>query len=173
MIRWLLLMDLDGTLWDHPDVSLTTPPFAKVGELSIRDVDGETITAFNDAIEFVRWARGHGAIVSSLSWNREDMATDAIKALGLCKLFDYLAISPEPNKAELLRGLILRLTRNGITVPSERFVYIDDRDIHVDEILKLFPNITFIHMWKDVTSFAEVKRIIRSKLGDMSDDLHK
>lgn len=163
-MKWLLLMDLDGTLWDHKDVSSTHPPFTKINDLTIRDKVGEIITVNEGAIDFLQWARANDAVISSLSWNNEDMATEAINALGLVDIFDFLAIAPNPDKSKLLENLLAKLRTNEVDIEQSRFVYLDDRDIHIGAIVKKFPDIIFVHMWESVSNFEQVKRIIQDKL---------
>lgn len=163
-MKWLLLMDLDGTVWDHKDVSATHPPFTRIGDFSIRDEQGEVITINKNAIDFLEWARSNDAIVSTLSWNHEEIAADAIRGLGLTGNFDFLAISPDPDKATLLENLLNKLNKDGVHIDSNRLVYVDDRDIHMKQMLEKFPEIIFIHMWKKTMNFEEAKENIRKKL---------
>ncbi len=36
----LLILDLDKTLWSHPDISSTNPPYRRVSEDAIADSHG-------------------------------------------------------------------------------------------------------------------------------------
>lgn len=160
---WILFMDLDGTMWDHKDISATKPPFKLVGSLSIEDVNGTRINAFSEAVEFLKWSRTHGAYISSLSWNIEAIAKAGVEELGLTGLFDNLAIKDNPDKASLMEGVLKTLEDNGGSVSRDRLVYIDDRDIHIAGILKKFPGILFINIWKDAKSYGEAEELISNR----------
>lgn len=164
-MKWLLFLDLDGTFWDHLDVSSTAPPFKKVSERTIEDSRHEKLTLNAGILDFVLWVRNSDGIISSCSWNKPSYALDALRTFGLEGKFDYQRISPEPRKDLLMIDLIKELHSRNVDIPQDRIFYIDDRDIHMEEIRKSLPGITFIHIWKEAAGFAEARKIISSKLG--------
>ncbi len=164
---WLLLMDLDGTLWDHLDISSLNPPFTRINDNTIVDSNGVAVRLYNDAVRILKWARASGAIVSTLSWNHPSKAIAALEAFGLKDLFDYLVIEPHPYKGEMARKLLEKIRlEKGLELPSCRIIYIDDRDIHIDEVRQKIGNVVFLRAWRDFKSYEEAKTLIEARLGE-------
>jgi magnesium-dependent phosphatase-1 len=164
--EWLLAIDLDGTIWDHLDISLVNPPYRKEREGVLINEEGERVRLNKDAIEFIKWARKNGAIVASLSWNKPDHVFRALDVFGISNLFDYHATEYTAEKDKRLLELIRSLNLKSIKIPSYRIVYIDDRDIHIDDIRRNVGDVLFIHIWKEVNDFSEAKKMIQEKLLD-------
>ncbi|MEM3192653.1 MAG: magnesium-dependent phosphatase-1 [Candidatus Parvarchaeota archaeon] len=157
-------MDLDGTLWDHLDISVTTPPFKRVSETQIEDSKGVKITLISGAVEFIKWVKENGGIISTCSWNVYSIAMSALETFGLATLFDYHMIYTNPNKYESIEKVIKYVNEDGKEVRNDLLFYLDDRDIHIEEVRKRFPELTFFHMWKNGTDFEFVKREILSRI---------
>jgi len=165
MIRpWILAMDLDGTIWDHLNISGVNPPYKRLDSKRIGNEDNVTITLFPEAIDFIKWARENGAITTTLSWNRKDYAQEALEIFGICDLFDYNSTDHTPDKDQRLLRLINLINERGIEIPPERVVYIDDRDLHMEEINKNIGNIVFINIWKTTKNYNEAKEIVKKKI---------
>lgn len=164
-MKWLLFLDLDGTFWDHLDVSAMSLPFESVRENTIRDEKGETLTIKPGVLDFIAWVKETGGILSSCSWNKPEMALAALETLRVADLFDHQGISVTPRKYILMEDLLSRLKNEGLSIPQEHVYYIDDRDIHMDDIRRRLPRINFLHMWKDAGSYEEARRIIAGSLG--------
>lgn len=163
-MNWLLFLDLDGTLWDHLDVSATNPPYYRVSQDTIRDSNGDTLTLKPGVIQFILWTRSNGGILSSCSWNKPDIALSALEALGVSDLFDYHRISPDPRKYLLIADLLSEMHHRGIDIPQKLVFYIDDRNIHMDDIHEKLPHVNFIHMWKGARDYTEAREIIEEKM---------
>lgn len=163
--KWLLLVDLDGTLWDHPDISQVVPPFKKLDPHTIMDSNNTVVQLHKDTLEIVRWAKNNNAITSTLSWNHPDIAVQVLRVFGVHKLFDYLMIEPHPNKDEMIKKLLDTIRKKQkITFNTNEIVYIDDRTIHLEQIRKNIGNIIFLQRNKDYRSPEEAIKIIREKL---------
>jgi magnesium-dependent phosphatase-1 len=138
MIRpWILAMDLDGTIWDHLNISGVNPPYKRLDSKRIGNADNVTITLFQEAVDFIKWARENGAITTTLSWNRKDYAQEALETFGICNLFDYNSTDHTPDKDQRLLKLINLLNEQGMEIPAQRVVYIDDRDLHMEEYIRI------------------------------------
>ncbi|MDP8011919.1 MAG: magnesium-dependent phosphatase-1 [Thermoplasmata archaeon] len=161
-MKWLLAMDLDGTVWDHLDITSAPLPYKKIDNSTIESADGTRIKIFNDAIEFIKWSKNNGAIVTSLSWNVPENAFEALKIFNIIDLFDYHLIEYHPDKYKLLLRLLSELKEKNIEI--NKIVYVDDRDIHVENIKKFIGNVTFIHIWKEVKNYDEAKKIVQEKI---------
>ena len=165
MARWLLFLDLDGTLWDHLDVSMLNPPFQKVRDNVIRDSNGVEIRLYTDMIKLLKWAKGNGAFTSTLSWNKPSHALNALEAFGVKELFDYHAIEPHPAKEEYAWKIIKTIEKQyNIKLRPCQIVYIDDRRIHLEGMTKKLGRIIFLQAWRDFSSFEEARDGITSKL---------
>ncbi len=162
--NWILAMDLDGTLWDHLNISGVNPPYMRIDELSIKNNDNVIITVYKSALDFMKWAKSSGAIITSLSWNRTDYVNEALTKLGISELFDYNSTDYTPDKDKRLLKLIEELKMSGIDIKPEMIVYVDDRDIHMEAIKKNIGNIIFINIWKDIKNYDDAKKIVEEKI---------
>ncbi len=152
--EWLLFFDLDGTLWDHKDISSLKPPFKKLGLLEIVDSQGARVRVYEDSLKILNWARKNGAIASTLSWNDPVIALEALRALGLSDAFDYHAIEPHPMKGLMAEKVLARIREErGLVFKPCRIIYVDDRDIHLEEVRGRVGNISFLQAWRDFRDF--------------------
>lgn len=162
--RWILFMDLDGTMWDHLDISSVEPPYRLVAPGVLANREGVVVKLHPEAVEFVKWAKRMGAITSTLSWNHPENALEALRLFGIADLFDHHEIEYSPEKFRGMKRFLALLECKGIVVPPERIVYVDDRDIHVEDIYRNVGKILFIHIWRGVKDFEEAKRIIEREV---------
>jgi magnesium-dependent phosphatase-1 len=163
--RWLLFVDLDGTLWDHKDISALKPPFRRINESTIIDSNRVAVRLKSDMLDLILRAKKRGAIVSTLSWNNPENALDALKAFGILELFDYHAIDVHPRKGEYARRVVEEVKRDlGVELRECQIVYIDDRDIHLDSIRRHLGRIVFLRAWVDFKSAEEAERIIEERI---------
>ncbi len=164
--KWLFLVDLDGTIWDHKDISSLDPPFKRVSDDKITDRNNVEVTLNKEVIKLVKWAYNHHALISTLSWNNPLKAYEALKAFDLLKHFHYLAIEDTPRKDILIKKLLKKIEEEeGLTFTPDKIVYIDDRDIHIHDIYRNIGGIIFLHYSKDVHTMEHAIRIILDKTG--------
>ncbi len=161
---WLLMMDLDGTVWDHLDISSVAPPYHTAGPGRIENSDGIAVTVYPEAIDFIRWCRERGAITCTLSWNHRHYVMEALEKLGIMDLFDYHETEFSPAKDQRILHLLDILRKKGTPVEPERIVYVDDRDIHMDDIRRNVGNVIFLHIWKEVRNYDEAKKIVMRRI---------
>ena len=162
--NWILAMDLDGTLWNHLNISGVSPPYMRVDDASIKNNDNVIITLYKSALDFMKWAKSNGAIITSLSWNRTDYVNEALSKFGITELFDYHSTDYTPDKDQRLLKLIEKLKLSGIDITPDRIVYVDDRDIHMEAIRKNIGDIIFINIWKDIKNYDEAKKIVEDNI---------
>ncbi|PWV36710.1 MAG: magnesium-dependent phosphatase-1 [Desulfurococcaceae archaeon] len=166
---FLLLMDLDGTMWDHKNVTDLTPPFKRVSETKVVDSRGVEVNLYPEALKILLWARSSGAYVSSLSWNDPEKALGVLKAFGISDLFHQHMIENHPNKDIMISKLLSMLKSRGIQYPLCRIVYIDDRTIHLDSIYRNIGRIVFLQAWKDFKTHLEAIEAIEKRLRECHD----
>ncbi len=161
---WVLFLDLDGTLWDHLDISSLKPPFRRISEDSIVDSQGVPVRLYRDVVEVARWARRSGGFVVALSWNIPEVAVEALKAFNILDLFDYLGIEDHPDKGLVASKILGDLESRGYKVKPCRVVYVDDREIHVRGMRGRVGDITFIRAWVDFRNGEELRNRIAEAL---------
>lgn len=161
---WLLATDIDGTLWDHLDISTVAPPYFADGKGRLRSADGTRVKLIPEAIDFMKWCKENGALVTSLSWNIPERVFPAIEVLGISDLFDFHATEFTDEKHERLLDLLNRLRERGVVVPPNRVVYVDDRDIHIESIRRRVGDVVFIHIWSEVPDYDAAKGVVRKKI---------
>ncbi|MEM1598125.1 MAG: magnesium-dependent phosphatase-1 [Pyrobaculum sp.] len=159
----LIALDLDGTVWDHGDISSLYLPFRKISQMQIVDSRGVVVTLRRHVRDFLAWARGEGHILSTLSWNDFDVAYQALKAFEIDRYFHYLVIEPHPRKDKMLWRLLRRIREErGVDVQPGDILYIDDRDIHIGQIRENIGPVRFLQFGKDVSCFTEVVEYLKS-----------
>ncbi|GBF09915.1 conserved hypothetical protein [Aeropyrum pernix] len=162
---WLLLLDLDGTLWDHLDVSSLKPPFTRISRDAIVDSGGVEVRLYRYMVALALWARRSGAVISSFSWNIPFKALEALRAFGAAHIFHYHVIEPHPWKGRMLAKLlrVLRVERRLYLTPG-RIVYFDDREIHLDDIRENVGEVNYIKSHVDCVGLEECIRLVQSLL---------
>ncbi len=160
---WLLAMDLDGTVWDNLNISGIMPPYEKINDDKIRG-EKTIVTLYREAVNFIQWSKENGAIITSLSWNKKLHASEALEKFGISDLFDYNSTDVTPDKDQRLLRLLNSLSEKGIHIDVNRIVYIDDRDLHMDNIRKNIGDIIFINIWKTTKDYDEAKKIIMDRV---------
>ncbi|MCC5990356.1 MAG: magnesium-dependent phosphatase-1 [Thermosphaera sp.] len=150
----VLFIDLDGTLWDHKDVSQMKPPFKRIGEGMIIDSIGTTLKINETMLEILRTIKDEGVLLSTLSWNNPDIALQALEELGLRNFFHYHAIEYHPRK-DLMAEKALTFFKESYNCEEFEIAYIDDRDIHLNDLRKKYPETCFIMAWRDFSSISK------------------
>ena len=168
---WLLALDLDGVVWDHLDVSSLLPPFRPLAPGRFTSSDGVIVEVHWDVVELLYWAKRSGALAVTLSWNEPGHALEALRVLGLRDTFDYHGIDPHPWKGRVLASVLERVWRErGLRIPACRIVYVDDRDIHVDDVKRHVGPVVFIR-YGAVKGFENlVKHVMEGLAGCNSAD---
>ncbi len=159
---WLLLVDLDGTLWDNLDISALKPPFRRISEKTVIDSSGVEVNLYLDMVYLIKWAKENGAFISVLSWNIPDIAIEALNKFNLTHLFNYLVIGPHPDKG-IMALKALKHAEKSECVPCA-IIYIDDRDIHLEGVKKRIDNKLYLKTWMDFKNVNEAKNIISAHI---------
>lgn len=165
----VVFMDLDGTLWDHYDISLLKPPFTRISELEFTDSTGVVVRVYKLALEVLEYAVKRGFIVSTLSWNDPAKALEALKVLGLDGVFHYHAIENHPKKALMAQRVISAISEREPCRDDIVVVYIDDRELHLEDMKRAFRNLLYVKAWESCRSVSEcvelIERFIQNTAG--------
>jgi len=90
---------------------------------------------------------------------------EVLRIFGIDKLFHYITAEDTPRKDLMLEKLLKTLEKQGVDIPPDRIIYIDDRDIHIGEIRRRVGGIHFLMYGRDIKSFEEAVEKISSILG--------
>jgi magnesium-dependent phosphatase-1 len=105
-------------------------------------------------LEILRTIKDEGVLLSTLSWNNPDTALRALEELGLRNFFYYHAIEDHLRK-DLMARKALTFFKESYNCEEFEIAYIDDRDIHLNDLRKKYPETCFIMAWMDFSSISE------------------
>ena len=148
----LVVLDLDGTLWDHPDVSVLIPPFRRLDNDSAEDTEGRMVRLYAGMRELIEELDRRGVLLSIASWNKPEPVYELLKLFELDSFFRHPMVQFHPDKDRMVRELLAKLEKEGVDVKPEEILYVDDHDWHLAEIKETVGLVNFLHMWKDVNS---------------------
>ena len=158
--NWLLVVDLDKTLWDHEDISRLKKPFKRVSEYVIEDSSGVVVRVYRELVELLKWSKERGAIVAVVSWNVEDTAINALAAAGLMDLVDYYVIEDHPRKDLMVLKLLEKLPSSESSSALKCIVYIDDNEALLEQVRRVVENACTIRAWIDFGNYEELKNAV-------------
>ncbi len=150
----IVFLDLDGTIWSSKDISSLRQPLRLKEKDIIEGSNRLTAKLYPGVREFLECMKKAGIPVFSLSWNHPEIAIEALSLLGISHLFRYHYIEPHPHKGDVMEKALRKL---GLSLKANEIVYVDDRDIHLQEIYRKIGEVCFIQMWRDTTSFQDLK----------------
>jgi len=150
----LVALDLDKTLWDHPDISSTIPPYRRVDADAIADSLGSLIRLRRGAREVLRELKRRGIALAVVSWNNYDIAVEALRALDLLDLFDIVIIEPHPHKDLMFKRLLKWARRKGIEAGD--VIFLDDNPEMVEKVKRAWPAVRTLRFGHDVYSFEDL-----------------
>ena len=156
----LVILDLDGTIWDHLDISSLNPPFKVLNDNLIADSKGVKVRLCDGVRELLETIKNSNLLLSIASWNIRDVAIEALKAFNILEYFIKPKIEPHPRKDIMILKLLAELKSEGLKIKPEEILYVDDRDIHLKGILRNVGKVRFVHMWKDVQNHYELINMI-------------
>jgi len=158
----LVIFDADKTLWDHPDVSSTNPPFQRINENTLVDAIGSEIHLYKRVREMLQRLKEQSIIVSLASWNAPQSCLEALQKLSLLKYFRHPKVQPHPEKYKMIKELLEDLREEGIKIEPSEILYVDDKSRHIGDVRKQVGEIRFLQMWVDVKDHSEILEYVRS-----------
>jgi HAD superfamily phosphatase (TIGR01681 family) len=178
----LVVLDCDGTLWDHLDVSGLALPFRQVTPDSVADAQGVRVTLFGGTRALLEGLRQRGIIISVASWNHPEPVFQIFHLLDIGRYFRHPQVEFHPDKAAMIsrllqmlaaEGLALALSdeapsrltpRNGGRDGASEVLYVDDRTLHIEHVRQVVGNIHFLQMGVDIAGPEGVLAYGYSKL---------
>ena len=157
MVKKVVVLDLDRTLWDHPDISSTIPPFRRIDENTIADSRGEVIRLERCVRKLLLGLRANNVSLCVASWNRPEIALEALRTFGLLELFDQVVIEPHPYKEEMLARIARRLSLEGVRF--EMYFFDDNPDI-VRRVRSCLPWVRSFLVGVDIKSVCEIRKFL-------------
>ena len=162
----LIIFDADKTLWDHPDISLTNPPFQRIDEDTLVDKIGSEVHLYKRVREMLKRLKEQGVIISLASWNAPESCLEALQRLDLLKYFRHPKVQPHPEKHRMIKELLENLREEGVKIEPDEILYIDDKSRHLSDVRKQVGEIRFLQMWVDVKDHTEILEYVRSCEGN-------
>lgn len=158
----LIVFDLDGTLWDHEDASQLSPPLRRISEDVIVDSKGERLQLHPNVRRVLSKLRERRDLILAVaSWNKADKVKPILELLGIKEYFDYIVIEFTDRKDLMIKRIMKQIEKDkSIRLSPEDIIYIDDREVHINDIRRAIGNVIFIKMWHDVKSFDELSERI-------------
>ncbi|QOJ79077.1 magnesium-dependent phosphatase-1 [Infirmifilum lucidum] len=154
----LLILDLDRTLWSHPDISSTSPPYRRVSEDAVTDSHGNTIRLNPCARELLALAKSKGLLLAVASWNNPEQALAALEALGLKEYFDLIVVEPHPFKEEMIKRILASLE-----LAPEDAIFVDDNTAICERVKNALQGLRVLNVGSDVRDLCDVKALLEQK----------
>jgi magnesium-dependent phosphatase-1 len=116
----LVVLDCDGTLWDHLDVSSLALPFHQVAPDSVEDAQGVRVTLFGGTRALLDGLRQRGIVISVASWNHPEPVFQILHLLDIGWYFRHPQVEFHPDKALMISRLLQVLAAEGLAlVPGD------------------------------------------------------
>lgn len=152
----IAIFDLDKTLWDHPDISSTFPPYTSKGPDVIEDLLGEEIRLETCVRNMLSRLKRRGIKLCVASWNMPEKALAALRAFHIDEMFDYIVIEPHPYKERMIRKIIERFSHE----KNMKVYFFDDNPEIVRRVRELLPSIKVFLVGDDVKTICEAEEIL-------------
>lgn len=161
----LIVLDADGTMWDHLNISAMKLPFRLEGSDTIVSFDGSRLTLNEGIREFLEFARSRGIRISLASWNQPEPVFEALRLLSIADYFVHPKAEPHPDKADMLVRILKELEEEGVVVKPQEVLYVDDRDRHLDGIRTRVGDVVFLRYGVDFKSWRELMEVFDARFG--------
>ena len=160
MVIQLVILDGDGVLWDHPDLSALVLPFKRVSQDVIVDSMGEKVRLTREMRNLLKELVKRGIVVALATWNKPTHVTQALQLLDIDTYFRVVESKFHPRKHIMIRNILKKLAEEGFKLKSDQILYVDDRRVHLADIRKEIGNIHFLQMHVDIKKPSEILKYI-------------
>jgi magnesium-dependent phosphatase 1 len=147
----LIILDTDGTLWSHKDISSTRPPFIRINDETLVDSANNFVRLDPCARRLLESAKKKGVLLAIASWNNPDIALQALRVLGLDGFFDFPVVEPHPGKDKMVEKILAELG-----VDAEDAVFVDDTEYMVELVRARFPRMSVYRVGGDICDLCEL-----------------
>jgi len=152
----LVIFDADKTLWTHSDISRLVLPFRLVSRDVITDANGETFQLFDGVRGLLAGLERKRVLITMASWNKPEPVEEALRLFGVDRFFKIVKAEFHPDKYLMIESIISELARIGIELNAREILYVDDRTLHLEEVIKKIGPVHFLQMWLDVRTPNEI-----------------
>ncbi len=152
----IAVFDLDKTLWDHPDISSTIPPYTSKGLDTIEDSLGTKIRLKSCVKDMLSRLKRKGIKLCVASWNVPEKALAALKAFQIDNMFDYIVIEPHPCKEKMIRKIIKRFSEK----KDLEVYFFDDNPEIVRKVRKSLPLVKAFLVGGDIKTVCEAEEML-------------
>jgi magnesium-dependent phosphatase-1 len=156
----LVILDGDGVLWDHQDLSALSLPFRLIKRDTIVDTDGEKVHLLRGVRELLRALVERGIIVTLATWNKPEHVTQALQLFKVNEYFRVVEAHFHPDKHLMIKGILKKLMNEGITLEPNQILYVDDRTVHIADVRREIGDVHFLQMHVDVKYPLEILKYI-------------
>lgn len=158
----LVILDADGTIWDHHNISSMKLPFRLEGRDTIISSDGTRLNLNEGVRDFLEFVRSSGIKISLASWNQPEPVFEALRLLSLTCYFVHPKAEPHPDKADMLYRILRELESKGVFMKPSEVLYVDDRDMHLDDIRVKVGDVVFLRYGVDFKNWRELIEILKA-----------
>jgi len=158
--RWLVVLDCDKTMWDHPDATSLNPPFSKLSDDEIIDSSSDRVRLNRGLLRFLRYLKLKGHLIAIASWNEPYNVIELLKLFNLKEYFDEIVVEPHPNKDIMIEKILKKLKAR-----PQNVIFIDDNPVMHRLVKKKFPSVISVEYSKDLKDFEEALNYFSNILG--------
>jgi len=156
----LVILDGDGVLWDHQDLSALSLPFRLINRDTIVDTDGEKVRLLKGVRKLLRILVKRGIITTLATWNKPEHVTQVLQLFKVNEYFRFVEAHFHPDKHLMIKDILKKLMNEGVMLEPNQILYVDDRTVHMADVRKEIGDVHFLQMHVDVKYPLEILKYI-------------
>ena len=158
----LIILDGDGVLWDHQDLSALSLPFRLIKRDTIVDTNGEKVRLLKGVRKLLRTLVKRDIIITLATWNKPEHVTQAFQLFKLNEYFRVVEARFHPDKHLMIKDMLKKLMNEGVALEPNQILYVDDRTVHIADVRKEVGDVHFLQMGLDVKYPLEILKYINN-----------